>query len=105
MSKHLPNCPHLSEYDGLGSAGILMALNKKWGDRTPGDNHDSYTYIEDTTNKKDISMPNRRKLEKMIKCAFIKGYNLRKEDESNNTNRSYTELGKIALDWYWSKIW
>lgn len=29
MSKHLPNCPHLSKYDGLGDAGMIMAINEK----------------------------------------------------------------------------
>ena len=29
MSKHLPNCPHLSPYDGLGTAGINEIMGQR----------------------------------------------------------------------------
>lgn len=50
MSKHLPNCPHLSKYDGLGDAGMIMAINEKHR------KNDSYSYQDDTIDYMDRLM-------------------------------------------------
>lgn len=123
MSKHLPNCPHLSEYDGLGDAGILMALNKKWGDRTPADIRRERSNIDEIDRKidkmlddlqysRDHNLPyvmskpdvhniimDKKLYESKMKKAYIEGYNQGKED----TNKGIVRDPLDVWSQYWNK--
>lgn len=114
MSKHLPNCPHLSKYDGLGDAGIIMALNEKWGDRTPQNNRNDFDreiediisdierikgYQEDMKPRNGVHniVISKKDYEDKVKKAYIDGYNQGKEDTNKGIVRNPMDL--------WNRYW
>ena len=118
MSKHLPNCPHLSKYDGLGDAGMIMAINEKHR------KNDSYKTREDTyfnqelekiiedieklkgyqedmkpTNGVHNIVITKKDYENTVRKAYIDGYNQGKEDTNKGIIRNPMDLWST----YWNK--
>ena len=110
MSKHLPNCPHLSKYDGLGDAGIIMAINEKHRKNDSYQNNESVNIIDNVLNRVEKSFSEmddyvadvekyvnevnvyiqnlKDEKEKCCRDAYVEGYKQCKRDLKKKVYRS-----------------
>lgn len=105
-NKGLPNGPHLSKYDGLGDAGIIMAINEKHR------KNDSYSYQDNNDicdiladarqlakNINNDIMELEKEEEKRCRDAYIEGYKQCKRDLKKKVYRS----PYLAFIEYWDR--
>ena len=89
MSKHLPNCPHLSPYDGLGTAGINEIMGQRGANCTR-----EYTVTIETVTPSESADTTPQNERPDFKAGYMLGYLIGYEDAVEDSDKTYYKTAR-----------